>query len=268
MIAIAVSPDGSRIVSGSRAVDGPESLAETTIRLWEAHTGQSLGEPLQGHGALVVAVAFSPEGSRVASGSCDFTIRLWDADTGRPFGEPLRGHSGPINTFKFSPDGSRIVSSSLDGTIRFWDTNTGRPLGSPLLGHKSMINAVAFSPDGSRIVSGSSDKTIRVWNAETDAISKSSNRNEEAHSGSSSPTDDSKGTLVPGFDRCSLSQDGWVQSSSKYLFWVPPDNRHGLQHPRSLLTIPTKGRLRATKIDFSRFHCGPSWTNVRTDIDQ
>jgi len=120
-----------------------------------------------GHSDPVESIAFSPDGSRIVSGSSDKTIRLWDAETGDPIGKPLEGHSSSVNSVGFSPDGSRIVSGSFDKTIRLWDAATGDPIGKPLEGHSSRVDSVAFSPDGSRIVSGSWDKTIRLWDAET-----------------------------------------------------------------------------------------------------
>ncbi|SEN38872.1 WD40 repeat [Nitrosospira multiformis] len=201
IIAVAFSPDGSRIVSGSvhstlRLWDaktgqpiggllrGHEAWVESvafspdgsrivsgsvdrTVRLWDAQTGQPIGEPLRGHEAEVESVAFSPDGSRIVSGSEDRTLRLWDAKTGQPIGEPLRGHGGPVFSVAFSPDGSRIVSGSLDGTLRLWDAKTGQPIGEPLRGHEAEVESVAFSPDGSRIVSGSRDRALRLWDAKT-----------------------------------------------------------------------------------------------------
>src|SRR5712671_3511287 len=126
-----------------------------------------------GHSKVVSCVGFSPDGSRIVSGSSDNTIRLWDAETGDPIGKPLEGHSSDVDSVGFSPDGSRIVSGSSDNTIRLWDAETGDPIGKPLEGHSSLVDSVAFSPDGSRIVSGSWDNTIRLWDAETgDAIGK------------------------------------------------------------------------------------------------
>ncbi|CCA69942.1 hypothetical protein PIIN_03882 [Serendipita indica DSM 11827] len=151
-------------------------------------------------------------------------------------------------------------------TIQLWDVDTGRPLGEPLQGHKSDVLAVGFFPDGSRIVSGSSDKTIRLWDidAGTSANNGQQDLSEAAHS---SIPEDIEGTPlglhVPGFTHFSLSNDGWVKSFGKLLFWVPPENRHGLQTPRLLLTMPTASSFRATKLDFTHFQCGLSWTSVQ-----
>ncbi|CAG7852771.1 Lissencephaly-1 homolog {ECO:0000255/HAMAP-Rule:MF_03141} [Serendipita indica DSM 11827] len=222
VLAVAFSPDGTRIVSGSE---------DCTIRLWESETGQLLGGPLQGHESWVKCVAFSPDGSLIVSGSDDKTIRLWDSETCQSLGEPLRGHENHVNAVAFSPDGLRIVSGSWDKNIRLWETETRQPLGEPLRAHDGGIKAVAFSPDGSRIVSGSSDRTIRLWDVDIAICSKSPYQKDIEPSGldfGPQPRGDPLGIHVPGFNHCLLSQDGWVQSSDKLLFWVPPDNRHGL----------------------------------------
>ncbi|CCA75475.1 hypothetical protein PIIN_09458 [Serendipita indica DSM 11827] len=156
--ALAISSDGSRIASGS---------SDNTIRVWDADTGQPLGEQIQGHKSSVTAIAFSPDNLRIVSGSNDNTLRLWDADTGQGLGEPLRGHVNSVNAVAFYPDSSRIISGSSDNTIRLWDAESGQPVGVPLLGHGGAICALALSPDGSRIVSGSDDQTMRLWDAGT-----------------------------------------------------------------------------------------------------
>ena len=53
----------------------------------------------------VRSVAFSPDGKRIVSGSCDNTVRLWDADSGKPIGEPMKGHTNRVYSVAFSPDG-------------------------------------------------------------------------------------------------------------------------------------------------------------------
>ena len=65
-------------------------------------------------------MAFSPDGTVLATGSHDLTIKLWDVATGRERAT-LRGHTGNVYTVAFSPDGSLLASGSLDGTVRIWD---------------------------------------------------------------------------------------------------------------------------------------------------
>ena len=112
-------------------------------------------------------MAFSPDGHRLASASCDNTVRLWNADTGQPIGAPLTGHTDMVISVAFSPDGHRLASGSADDTVRLWNADTGQPIGAPLTGHTDAVFSVAFSPDGHRLASGSDDNTVRLWNADT-----------------------------------------------------------------------------------------------------
>jgi WD40 repeat protein len=140
---------------------------DKTIQVWDASTGLEMLPALQGHDAAILSVAFSPDGSKIVSGSLDKTIRVWDASTGLEMLPALQGHDAAILSVAFSPDASKIVSGSNDKTIRVWDASTGLEMLPALQGHDAAILSVTFSPDGSKIVSGSEDKTIRVWDAST-----------------------------------------------------------------------------------------------------
>jgi WD40 repeat protein len=81
-------------------------------------------QTLQGHSGWFRTVAFSPDGTRLASGSGDATVRLWSPTTGALL-QTLQGHSGWVFTVAFSPDGTRLASGSEDATVRLWSPTTG-----------------------------------------------------------------------------------------------------------------------------------------------
>ncbi|KAH8587315.1 hypothetical protein B0O99DRAFT_678190 [Bisporella sp. PMI_857] len=155
---VAFSPDGKQIVSGSY---------DTTVRRWDAVTGQQLLPALEGHTNAVTSVAVSPDGKQIVSGSYDTTVRRWDAVTGQQLLPALEGHTDTVTSVAVSPDGKQIVSGSDDTTVRRWDAVTGQQLLPALEGHTDTVTSVAVSPDGKQIVSGSWDTTVRRWDAVT-----------------------------------------------------------------------------------------------------
>jgi WD40 repeat protein len=121
----------------------------------------------RGHTMRVTAVAWSPDGKYIVSGSLDKTVRVWGVNPSDHFPPFLyRGHNAGIGAVAWSPDGQRIVSGSDDTTVQIWDALTGKHV-TICRGHTDVVKTVAWSPDGKYIASGSADGTVRLWDAAT-----------------------------------------------------------------------------------------------------
>jgi WD40 repeat protein len=155
---VAFSPDGKYLASASRQ-DG-------TVRVWEAATSRQLHK-LEGNTDthVIVQLAFSPDGRRLAAGSGEKFVKVWDSATGQEL-FTCKGHTGRVLGVAFSSDGKQLASASMDSTMKVWDAATGREVVS-LQGHKGWVAGVVFSPDGRRLASAGTDGTVKVWDAAT-----------------------------------------------------------------------------------------------------
>ena len=153
---------------------------------------------LHGHESWIYSAVFSPDGTRIVSGSTDNTIKLWDAESGKEL-RTFKGHEGWVGTVAFSPDGKRIISGSQDNTIKLWNANSGEEL-MTLRGHNNGVWAVEYSPDGKKIVSGSLDNTIKLWDAENGSELRTF-RGHESWIGSAGFSPDGKRIVSSGLDQ-------------------------------------------------------------------
>ena len=117
---LAFSPDGTRLISGG------DSGGEKAVDLWEINTGKLI-HSYKGHRSRVGALAFSPNGQSILSGSWDNTLRLWDSVSGE-LKSIFPDHAGPVNSVAFSPNGKRVFSASRDGAVRIWNAEDGKIL--------------------------------------------------------------------------------------------------------------------------------------------
>ena len=131
-----ISSPASRTSTGSPTTPSPSSQTSTSTPLKTAlYT-------YRGHSAGVIGVAWSPDGTRIASASNDGTVQVWDAANGGHI-YTNRGHTGRVNALAWSPDGKRLASTSNDGTVQVWDAaNDGHVY--TYRGHIGRVNAVAW----------------------------------------------------------------------------------------------------------------------------
>lgn len=190
------SPDGALIAA-------PEP-GNNRVALIDAET-RALARTIAAQDEPVRSVAFSPDGSRLATGSREITI--WNVESGEMVAT-LEGHTQPALSLAFSPDGATLVSTGADGSVRLWDAGTGEPQSQVRLGvagqavafspdgatfaaygerivkvwevesgeeiatleHSALVSGMAFTPDGQQIATASLDGAVRVWDLETGDI--------------------------------------------------------------------------------------------------
>ena len=153
---MAISPDGSHLAIGTGGIvelmDATKRESITTFRHTEGniHTNWS--------------VAFSPDGTLLASGSANGTIKVWNVNTKEEV-DTLEGHTNRIFSVDFSADGTLLASGAQDNTVRLWNVTTGTPVAT--LEHTDYIFSVTFLPDGT--LASKSGGTIKLWDVTTES---------------------------------------------------------------------------------------------------
>ena len=151
----AITPDSQKCVSAGYG-----------IRIWMLEDGTEISAFK--HPEWIFAIAVTPDGKWVVSGSSEHTLKVWELESGRLLGSfgDFRDPSSWVRAIVITPDGRKVISAGLDKTIKIWDLRSGRELGI-LKAHQEQINALIISPDGKTLYSASHDKTIKIWQTDT-----------------------------------------------------------------------------------------------------
>eukprot|EP00892_Ulva_mutabilis_P012773 jgi/Ulvmu1/9869/UM057_0023.1 len=117
---------------------------------------------LLGHSSLVSRLAYSKEGTLLASASADCTGRIWAVDHDHPVSQELKGHKYGISDICWHPDQAYVATAADDMKLAFWDVETGTKL-RDFEGHTHFVYCCKVHPHGSVLISGSLDESVRLW---------------------------------------------------------------------------------------------------------
>jgi WD40 repeat protein len=163
--AAAFSPDGKRFATaGYEDKAEPTELWSGAAHIWETATGRSAGPPIR-IAKGIYAVAFSPDGKTLFTGSEAGEVQRWDVATGQPVGPPIR-HAKHLYRLAVSPDGKTVLTGGADRTVRLWEVATGEILGEPLRCDDHLVD-LSLSPDGRRVLTATMNGRVQVWDLAT-----------------------------------------------------------------------------------------------------
>jgi hypothetical protein len=162
------------------AIIAPDVIKRVAMNLIKPSLMQYLSHPrtLSGHAGKIYSIAWSPDGTKLASGSTDDTINIWNMQN-YTFEQDIEGHTGTVTALAWSPDGTKLTSGSKDDTIKIWD-GQNYALITTLQDHTKPVNSIAWNSSGTKFISGSGDHTIKVWDGQLYKIIKTIRGHENA----------------------------------------------------------------------------------------
>jgi eukaryotic-like serine/threonine-protein kinase len=163
-LALAVSPDGGQVATTAGKWNKEKQFWLGEIAIYDIKTGK-LTKSIKGHGEPIEAMAFHPDGKKLATASNDGTAKVWNLGDGKEL-FTLKGHTGPVASIAYSADGKLIATGGDDKTVKLWNADDGKEI-KTLKGPARRVGTVAFTKDGKYLAGGSQDGTITIWEVAT-----------------------------------------------------------------------------------------------------
>lgn len=180
---VTVSQDGKAIVWKMKTTaPSPQvttvSLVQDKVDSPKPSTIEMVQESVfTGHRGPIYSVAYSPDGTEIATASNDKRVLLWNPTDVPAFNldnlllkknvqieqRILSGHSAPVQSVTYSRDGKLLITGGRDNAVKIWETKNGKSI-KTFRGHDSAVRSVDISPDGRQVISGAQDDKIILWN--------------------------------------------------------------------------------------------------------
>ncbi len=170
---VAFSPDGKLLGLAEGKPGAPTRSGHYAVRLWDVAHRKALDPLLTGHTGRITDIAFSPDGTTLATASADKTVRLWSIASHQVIGHPLGPFLDDVWNLAFSPDG-RLLATAGDKYVQLWDVARQSRHGEPFE-YAYSAHAVAFSAHGTILAATGSDEVpngglvehVRLWDVAT-----------------------------------------------------------------------------------------------------
>jgi WD40 repeat protein len=157
--AVAVTPDGNRVITGGSG---------GSIKIWNADTGTTIGDPQRVERFAVSAITIAGNGSTAVIGGDSGEIAIWDLLEMRKLGDSISAAVGGVTSVSITEDGRLAAVGGADGIVSFWDIKSRERQSHIDTGHGS-VTKVLLTQDGREVITCGADGTIKRWRRDTGA---------------------------------------------------------------------------------------------------